>query len=116
MGFDPVSYAMGAKSGGGGGGSGGGGGFIIPMNRETGQAEVTVQEIIDAAKQGPVLMLEEDGSLNPPEQNAYLSVYYLNYIEYQNYNGEWVYRVSLKAGGASADLYAENITDYPVWQ
>ena len=46
MAFDPVSYAMGAKSGGGGGGSGGG--VLVVHINEQGVFDKTWQEIFDS--------------------------------------------------------------------
>lgn len=46
MGFDPVSYAMGAKSG--GGGSSGGGVLVVNFDQQTMALDKTWQEIVDA--------------------------------------------------------------------
>ena len=48
MGFDPVSFAMGAKSGSGGGGSTGGGVLVVHADFDTSALDHTWQEINDA--------------------------------------------------------------------
>ena len=57
MGFDPVSFAMGAKSGGGGGGSGGG---VLVVHDVEGTLDKTWQEICDAMLSGGAVVAFEN--------------------------------------------------------
>lgn len=56
MGFDPVSFAMGAKSGSGGGGSTGGGVLMIEYDEELSSLNKTFREVETAFIAGTTVM------------------------------------------------------------
>ena len=103
MGFDPVSYAMGAKSGGGGSG---GGVLVVTDGDES--LDKTWQEISDAMHEGKVVVLV--------------------YEENENYVIQNIVSAALPVGDSCslwtapripatdpADLVCASPNDYPVW-
>ena len=105
MSFDPISYAMGAKSG-GGGGSGGG---VLVVHDVDGTLDKTVAEI--AAADFAVIV---NGDLSAGEDNAHMPIIILSYD-----NGEYeVGALTWYKAGNTASLrsyYAESENDYPVY-
>ena len=110
MSFDPVSYAMGAKSGGGGGS---GGGVLVVHSiydeqTETEALDKTWQEIHDAAL-GQVLILSA-------EYEGVLEVYYLQRV---STDSGMTYEVAFahnSNGGVDWLRYsASSASDYPVF-
>lgn len=113
MGFDPLSFLLGSKSGGGGsggGGSGGGGGVLV-VNDVEGVLDKTWQEIYDAPL---AVLVMQNGEIK--EFNHVWSV--------GNYNG--TYGVLFFSTGFREDVggyvlgerpYATNSpNDYPAYQ
>ena len=109
MGFDPVSYAMGAKSG-GGGGSGGGGVLVVHADADTGALDKTWQEIHDATANGQIPVIYDVG-------DDYSTLYYVTGANNLSLVDEG-YSVEAMTVGGSAFSYnewtADSASGYPM--
>lgn len=95
MGFDPVSYAMGAKSG-GGGGSGGG---VLVVHDVDGTLDKTWQEIADA--DCVVCQREDDRFILYAQRTAVYPaefVVFLNVVDTNGFNTLVVYQATSADG------------------